>query len=59
MKSKYWDRTRKYGVRVPKSIKEALKIDKENGNTLWWDAIQQEMKNIMVAFEKVDKPPIG
>lgn len=34
---------------------EARAIDKENGNTLWWDAICQEMKNVRVAFEKWDK----
>ena len=38
LKSKYWSRTHKYGIRIPKSVKEALQIDKENGNTLWWDA---------------------
>ena len=25
-------------------INEAIEIDKENGDTLWWDAILQEMK---------------
>ncbi len=38
IKSKYWSRTHKYGIRMPWSIKEAIKIDKENGNTLWMDA---------------------
>ena len=33
-KSKYWERTHKYGIRIPKSISEALKIDQENGNRL-------------------------
>ena len=34
VKSKYWSRTYKYGIRIPKSIAEAIEIDKENGNTL-------------------------
>jgi hypothetical protein len=54
VKSKYWQKTHKYGVRIPKSIKEALKIDAENGNTLWWDAIVQEMGNVRVAFQEYD-----
>ena len=33
--TKYWDRTHKFGIEVPKSVKEAIRIDKENGNTLW------------------------
>merc|ERR1712107_143636 len=32
IKSKYWQRTHKYGVRIPKSVKEALMIDAQNGN---------------------------
>ena len=39
VKSKYWARTHKYGIRVPKSVQEAKEIDRQNGNTLWWDAI--------------------
>jgi len=51
IKSKYWQRTHKFGIRVPKSVKEALEIDNENGNTLWWDALMKEMKNVRPAFE--------
>ena len=51
VKSKYWDRTHKYGIRLPKTVKEAIEIDNENGNTLWWDALMQEMKNVRPAFE--------
>jgi hypothetical protein len=32
----------KFGVRVPRDYKEALLLDRENGNTLWHDAIQLE-----------------
>ena len=52
--SKHWERTHKYGVRVPRNVKEALEIDAKNGNTLWADAIGLEMKNNRVAFEEYD-----
>jgi hypothetical protein len=52
VKSKYWQRTHKYGIRIPKTIKEALKIDAENSNSLWWDAIVLEMSKIRLAFEE-------
>ena len=52
LKAKYWVRTHKYGIRVPKNVEEAKKIDAINGNTLWWDAIMLEMKNVRPAFEK-------
>ena len=51
IKSKYWLRTHKYGIRIPKSVKEAIELDSENGNTLWWDALMAEMKNVRPAFE--------
>ena len=43
-------------------VKEAIEIYEENGDTLWWDAILQEMKNVRPAFEsyegnKEDLPP--
>ena len=50
-KSKYWERTHKYGIRIPKSIEEAKDIDKENGNTFWKDAVKLEMKDMGVSFE--------
>ena len=46
LKSKYWQRTHKYGIRVPKSVQEAYRIDEEEGNTLWRDTIEEEMKKI-------------
>jgi hypothetical protein len=46
VKSKYWQCTHKYWIRLPKSVQEALKVDEENGNSLWHDAIQKELKNV-------------
>ena len=48
---KYWQKTHKYRLCIPHTIKEAIEIDKENGDILWWDAILQEMKNVQPAFE--------
>ena len=61
--SKYWQKTNKYGVRIPKSVKEALQIDKENGDTNWWDVVVQEMVNFRPAFQahevtKADLPTV-
>ena len=41
---------------VPQVLKKR-KLDKENGDTLWWDSICLEMKNIRVAFEEYDDDP--
>ncbi len=42
--------THKVGIEVPKTIKEALDLDRKNGNTLWADAIAKEIKEICIAF---------
>ena len=34
IKSRYWKRTHKYGIRFPKSVEEVVWIDKEIWNTL-------------------------
>ena len=51
VKAKYWCTTHKFEIRVPKSVNEALEIDKGNGNKLWYTAIQKEMNNVCVDFE--------
>ena len=54
LKTKYWEKTHKYGIKIPKDINEAARFDKENGNTLWMDAIKLEMKNVRIAFERFE-----
>ena len=49
--SKYWQKTHKYGHKIPKTERDTIRTNKENGDTLWWDTIQQEMKNVQPAFE--------
>ncbi len=46
----YLKRTHKFGIEVPKTVKEALALDCKNGNTLWADAIAKEMKEVRIAF---------
>ena len=50
-KSKYWLRTHKFGIEIPKTVLQVRQIDAKSGNTLWWDAICKEMKNVRPAFE--------
>ena len=58
--TRYQRRTHKYGVELPKTVAEAKRLDRSNGNTLWQDAIQKEMNAVRVAFKLLnvgDKPP--
>ena len=63
LKSKYWVRTHKFGIKIPKTVAEAKQFDQENGNNLWWEAICKEMRNVRPAFEAWEKSedeiPIG
>ena len=60
---RYCIKTHNYGIRVPNTVKEAILIDKDNWDTLWWDAIMKEMKNVQPSFEVFKKHkediPIG
>lgn len=40
-----------FGVRVPRNIAEAYKLDQENGNSLWTEAIDREVKLLRDDFE--------
>jgi len=43
--------THKFGIEIPTSVEDAYEIDRRNGNTLWRDAIDKEMKNVKIAFK--------
>jgi hypothetical protein len=44
----------KFGIRIPKTVAEALQLDKENGNTYWADAITKEMSKAEVAYVPIE-----
>lgn len=55
-------RKMKFGVKIPLAYDEAVILDRENGNTLWQDAVKKEMKNVEVAFNFLgedESVPIG
>ena len=52
----------KIGIHLPDTYEEAVRMDKESGNTFWQDETKKEMKNVEVAFKFLDdgtKMPIG
>ena len=54
VKKNYWRTTHKFVLRVPKSVLQALKIDKKNGNYLWEKSIKKEMSKMSVAYAAID-----
>ncbi len=48
--TRYLKRTHKFGIEIPKTVKEALALDRKNGNTLWADAIAKERREVRIAF---------
>ena len=46
----YLKKTHKFGVEMPKTVKEATKLDANNGDNKWMDAIPKEMTNVRVSF---------
>jgi len=62
VQKRYWKMTHKFGIQLPKTIDEALQLDKENGNDIWEQAIKKEMKNIQKAFQHIEDDeavPVG
>ena len=51
VKSRYWRTTHKLGIKLPHSVEEAYRLDEENGNSLWRDAINKEMLHVTPAFK--------
>ena len=36
----------KFGILIPRTVKEALEMDKKAGNNLWKEAIDEKMNNL-------------
>ena len=54
--------THKFGIEVPTSVDHAYRIDEANGDKLWTEAIEKEMKNVRIAFKTLgddEEPPPG
>jgi hypothetical protein len=52
--NRYHKHTHKFGIEVPKTCEDCLRIDRENGDTKWQDAIRKEMGKVKVAFQVLD-----
>jgi hypothetical protein len=48
---RYHNQTHKFGVEVPKNWDDCVRIDRDNDNTLWQDALRKEIKNVRIAFQ--------
>jgi hypothetical protein len=62
VKTRYLKRNQKFRINIPRTIEEALRIDKEMNTTYWADAIEKEMRNNRIAFqflEPNEKVPPG
>ena len=51
LKSRYLDTSHKFGARFSHSVDEAIKLDKENKNKMWQDAIAMEIVHVRPAFK--------
>ena len=49
VKLRYWKTTHKFGICLPKSVEEALEIDRVTNTDLWCKAINKEMLKVKVA----------
>jgi hypothetical protein len=62
IRSRYSQRSHKFGIYVPRTVEEALEIDRKTNTTYWKDAIHKEMSNNRLAFrflEDNEDVPVG
>ena len=60
--SRFTKKNVKFGIVVPRTVDEALELDRRNGNNYWEKAIKKEMDAVEVAFRFNDigeNPPPG
>ncbi len=48
--TRYLKRTHKFGIEIPKTVKEPLALDRKTRNTLWANAIAKEMREVRIAL---------
>ena len=58
VESEIWNKISIQGMSIPRSYKEALKLAKANGNTLWQDAIQKELDQIIAYNTFIARPDL-
>ena len=51
---RYWKRTHKFGIELPKTWDDCLRLDKQNGNTTWQDAVAKELKVVKIVFDVLE-----
>ena len=52
----------KFRVEILGTVEEAVSLNEKNGNSLWKDTINKEIKNSWTAFKLLNrhgKPPVG
>ena len=54
MNAKYWRTIHKYGVRLPKSTKEAFDIDQITGIDFWEKSMNKKNEDAKVSYEEVE-----
>ena len=62
LNKRYHKRSHKFGIELPKSVPEALAINKWMGTTLWANALAKEMRTVKVTFqflENGEEVPVG
>jgi len=45
----------KFVIHLPTSIADAWRLNRENGNMLWIDALHKDLDAVMIAFEVQDE----
>ena len=62
VKACFLKKSHKFGVEIPTSVEEVYRLNQNNNNALWRDAIKKEITNVYVAFHILyhsEEDPLG
>ena len=45
----------KFGIRVPQTVNEAMRLNEKNGNHLWRDGITKDMNAVIIEFKLLEE----
>jgi hypothetical protein len=54
VKSRHWKTKHKFGICLPKTVKEALEIDRVTNTDFWRKAVSKEMTKVKIAWATHD-----
>ena len=51
IKSRYWKQEFKFGIKLPKNVEDAIRLDTFKDNYFWRNAIEKELQTVCIPYK--------